>query len=98
MAVDPADAELDLFTEPPGRRTHCTGNLHDELSDRCAADATTTQVQIRGPDAPETDTWVTVTGTWRPRGELGSPSAWPPVWAATTVVPVAEPSNPYEER
>ncbi|MEU2494278.1 TIGR03943 family protein [Streptomyces sp. NPDC007883] len=64
----------------------------------CAADATTTKVEIRGPDAVETDTWVTVTGTWRPRGELGSPSAWPPVLEATTVERVAEPSDPYEER
>ncbi|MFE2278455.1 TIGR03943 family putative permease subunit [Streptomyces sp. NPDC059454] len=64
----------------------------------CAADATTTKVEIRGPDAPETDTWVTVTGTWRPEGELGSPSAWPPVLDATTVERVAEPSDPYEER
>ncbi|MGY1399192.1 TIGR03943 family putative permease subunit [Streptomyces sp. SS10] len=64
----------------------------------CAADATTSKVEIRGPDAPETDTWVTVTGTWRPRGELGFPSAWPPVLHATTVVRIAEPSDPYEER
>ncbi|MGA5443345.1 TIGR03943 family putative permease subunit [Streptomyces griseoincarnatus] len=64
----------------------------------CAADATTSKVEIRGPDAPETDTWVTVAGTWRPRGELGFPSAWPPVLDATTVVRIAEPSAPYEER
>ncbi|MEU8649633.1 hypothetical protein [Streptomyces sp. NPDC048737] len=48
--------------------------------------------------AAETGTWVTATGTWRPEGELGSPSAWPPVLDATTVVRVAEPSDPYEER
>ncbi|MER6619238.1 hypothetical protein [Streptomyces sp. NPDC000931] len=46
----------------------------------------------------ETGTWVTATGTWRPGGELGSPSAWPPVLDATTVERVAEPSDPYEER
>ncbi|MFF8629948.1 hypothetical protein [Streptomyces werraensis] len=53
-------------------------------------------MEIQGLDALESDTWVT--GTWRPRGELGFPSAWPQVLGATTVVRIAEPSDPYEER
>ncbi|MEU9381722.1 TIGR03943 family protein [Streptomyces sp. NPDC048279] len=64
----------------------------------CAADATTSKVQVRGADAPETDTWVTVTGTWLPMGGLGSASAWPPRLDAKTVSRVAEPSDPYEKR
>ncbi|MFD7407427.1 TIGR03943 family putative permease subunit [Streptomyces sp. NPDC059866] len=64
----------------------------------CAADATTSKVEVRGADAPATDTWVTVTGTWRPEGELGSAEAWPPVLDAGSVRTVAQPANPYEKR
>ncbi|GAB7103141.1 TIGR03943 family protein [Streptomyces phaeofaciens JCM 4814] len=63
----------------------------------CAADATTAKVEIRGVDAPPTDTWVTVTGTWRPKGTLGSDAAWPPLLAATTVTRVRQPADPYEK-
>ncbi|MFJ1733458.1 TIGR03943 family putative permease subunit [Streptomyces sp. NPDC088254] len=64
----------------------------------CAADATTSKVQVRGAGAPAVDTWVTVTGTWHPGGRLGSSAAWPPVLDARTVRQVEEPSNPYEKR
>nr|WP_168500118.1 TIGR03943 family protein [Streptomyces sp. RLB1-33]QIY76021.1 TIGR03943 family protein [Streptomyces sp. RLB1-33] len=63
----------------------------------CAADATTSKVQIRGADAPATDTWVTVTGIWHPKGKLGSTAAWP-LLDAKTVTKVEEPSDPYEKR
>ncbi|MFF0224280.1 TIGR03943 family putative permease subunit [Streptomyces sp. NPDC004629] len=64
----------------------------------CAADATTSKVRVRGAGAPATDTWVTVTGTWHPKGRLGSPAAWPPELDAMTVKQVDEPSDPYEKR
>ncbi|MFE2062523.1 TIGR03943 family putative permease subunit [Streptomyces sp. NPDC059467] len=64
----------------------------------CAADATTSKVEIRGADAPETDTWVTVTGTWHPKGALGSSAAWPPVLDAKTARHVEQPADPYEKR
>lgn len=64
----------------------------------CAADATTSKVEIRGARAPRTDTWVTVTGIWRPKGALGSSAAWPPLLDAATVKHVAQPSDPYEKR
>ncbi|MER5791978.1 TIGR03943 family protein [Streptomyces sp. NPDC001980] len=64
----------------------------------CAADATTSKVEIRGEDAPPTDTWVTVTGTWHPKGKLGSDAAWPPVLDATSAKTVRQPSDPYETR
>ena len=64
----------------------------------CAADATTSKVEIRGAEAPPTDTWVTVTGTWHPRGELGSDAAWPPALDATSARTVQQPSDPYETR
>ncbi|MDH6214937.1 TIGR03943 family putative permease subunit [Streptomyces pseudovenezuelae] len=64
----------------------------------CAADATTSKVEVRGDDAPPTDTWVTVTGAWHPRGKLGSDAAWPPVLDATSVRQVKQPADPYEKR
>ncbi|GAA2935650.1 TIGR03943 family protein [Streptomyces violaceus] len=64
----------------------------------CAADATSGKAEVRGADAPPVDTWVTVTGTWYPRGELGSAAAWPPVLDVTSVRRVPQPDNPYEKR
>lgn len=64
----------------------------------CAADATTSKVEIRGADALPADTWVTVTGTWHPKGKLGTDSAWPPVLDAASVKQVTEPADPYEKR
>ncbi|CAL9513198.1 hypothetical protein SUDANB108_03705 [Streptomyces sp. enrichment culture] len=64
----------------------------------CAADASTAKAEVRGADAPAVDTWVTVTGTWRPEGALGSDAAWPPVVDAASVRPVPQPDNPYEKR
>ncbi|MEU3612776.1 TIGR03943 family protein [Streptomyces sp. NPDC006872] len=65
----------------------------------CAADATTGKVEIRGADDDvlPADTWVTVTGTWLPKGELGSDAAWPPLLTATTVTRVKQPADPYEK-
>ncbi|GAB2735036.1 TIGR03943 family putative permease subunit [Streptomyces bullii] len=64
----------------------------------CAADATTARAEIRGADGPPADTWVTVTGTWHPRGEQGSDAAWPPVLDVTDVRRTQQPANPYEKR
>ncbi|MGW2048781.1 TIGR03943 family putative permease subunit [Streptomyces sp. NPDC001858] len=65
----------------------------------CAADATTGKVEIRGADDAvlPADTWVAVTGTWLPKGELGSDAAWPPLLTATTVTRVKQPADPYEK-
>ncbi|WP_460067809.1 TIGR03943 family putative permease subunit [Streptomyces sp. YKOK-I1] len=65
----------------------------------CAADATTGKVEIRGADddAPPTDTWVTVIGTWHPKGTLGSDAAWPPVLDAAGTTRVKQPADPYEK-
>ncbi|MBG0853770.1 TIGR03943 family protein [Streptomyces spinoverrucosus] len=64
----------------------------------CAADASTSKVEIRGVEAPPTDTWVAVTGTWHPEGRLGTDEAWPAVLDAGDVRTVPEPANPYEKR
>jgi uncharacterized repeat protein (TIGR03943 family) len=64
----------------------------------CAADATTSKVRIRGATAPATDTWVTVTGTWRPKSKPGSMAGWPPVLDTKNVKEVEAPPDPYEKR
>ncbi|WP_327407169.1 TIGR03943 family protein [Streptomyces sp. NBC_01288] len=67
----------------------------------CAADATISKVEIRGDEvdgAPQTDSWVTATGTWVPKGKLGTDGAWPPILKATTVKQVKEPADPYDKR
>lgn len=64
----------------------------------CAADARPDKIEIRGIDAPPTDAWVTVTGTWHPKGKLGSEEARPPVLDGTSVRRVKQPENPYEKR
>ncbi|MFJ2608778.1 TIGR03943 family putative permease subunit [Streptomyces sp. NPDC087425] len=64
----------------------------------CAADATTSKVEIKGADPLPADAWVTVTGTWRPKGRLGTDSAWPPLLNATSVKQVSQPTDPYEKR
>ncbi|MFE2210556.1 TIGR03943 family putative permease subunit [Streptomyces canus] len=66
----------------------------------CAADATTSKVEVRGAadGAPPVDTWITVTGTWHPKSELGTDGAWPPVVDASAVRRVREPADPYEKR
>jgi hypothetical protein len=64
----------------------------------CAADARPNKIGIRGLDAPVTDSWVTVTGTWIPKGKLGTDVAWPPVLHGTSARQVKQPESPYEKR
>jgi uncharacterized repeat protein (TIGR03943 family) len=59
----------------------------------CAADARPVEVYIRTDQHPPQDEWVTVTGTY-----AGNDPAGPtfPLLAATAIVPVAQPKNPYD--
>ncbi|KIE24346.1 membrane protein [Streptomyces sp. MUSC 125] len=41
----------------------------------CAADSQTVKVRMYGTEAPPANTWVAVTGTWHPRGALGTTTA-----------------------
>ncbi len=57
----------------------------------CAADAAPIVVRIAGTTgAPSLDQWVTVTGTFRPGGDET------PELAATSVVQIPAPNDPYE--
>lgn len=60
----------------------------------CAADAVAAVVDVRGVtgDPPARDTWVTVTGTFRPGGDPDRA----PVLDAGSVQPQAAPVDPYE--
>jgi uncharacterized repeat protein (TIGR03943 family) len=60
----------------------------------CAADAAPVVVRVVGieGDPPPRDTWVTVTGSHRP----GAGDADVPELAATSVIEVAQPDDPYE--
>ncbi|MEU0255498.1 TIGR03943 family protein [Streptomyces sp. NPDC006184] len=62
----------------------------------CAADAQSVKVRIYGIQAPPANTWVTVTGTWRPSGTLGTGSA-PAALEARSVEKVAKPANSYTD-
>ncbi|MET8563089.1 TIGR03943 family protein [Streptomyces flaveolus] len=62
----------------------------------CAADSQTVKVRVYGGEAPPADTWLEVTGTWHPRGTLGT-------WTAEAALdvrdvrPVAQPVNAYTD-
>ena len=58
----------------------------------CAADATPVVVRVTGVfgDVPARDRWITVTGVFQPGGDPV------PQLAATTVLAIAPPNDPYE--
>jgi uncharacterized repeat protein (TIGR03943 family) len=62
----------------------------------CAADARPVRVAIRGgePPWPATDTWLEVTGTWRPESRSAE-DTHPPVLDVTGLRTVTPPANPY---
>jgi uncharacterized repeat protein (TIGR03943 family) len=59
----------------------------------CAADARPVEVFVRSPTHPAEDSWVAVTGRY-----AGTDKAQPtfPVLAASIVLPVKQPVNPYD--
>jgi uncharacterized repeat protein (TIGR03943 family) len=62
----------------------------------CAADARAVKVEVRDAEAPPTDTWVEVTGTWVEGGPPDAAGAVPVV-AARDVRPVPVPRNQYDD-
>ncbi|MDK1472447.1 TIGR03943 family protein [Streptomyces sp. 549] len=55
----------------------------------CAADSVSLKVRVHGAEAPPVDTWIVLTGTWRP----GTGDAL--AVDAAAVTPVPTPANPY---
>ncbi|MEW2511347.1 TIGR03943 family protein [Streptomyces sp. NPDC046870] len=62
----------------------------------CAADSQTVKVRVYGGEAPPADAWVEVTGTWHPRGTLGTKTAEAAL-DVRGVRPVARPVNAYTD-
>ncbi|MFI6683940.1 TIGR03943 family putative permease subunit [Streptomyces sp. NPDC050485] len=56
----------------------------------CAADARVLKVEVYGVAAPPADSWVTVTGTWRPDSKA-------PALDAAGLERIPEPKNPYRD-
>lgn len=61
----------------------------------CAADALATKVEVRGADAPPTDSWVRVVGRYEPSGNA-DPATAVPVVVAQELQAIDKPQNPYE--
>ena len=64
----------------------------------CAVDAAPVVVRITGSvgDPPKLDTWVTVTGTFAPAAATGTADDDIPTLAATSLVEIPPPDDPYE--
>lgn len=62
----------------------------------CAADTVGYRVRIDEADAPPSETWVRVTGTWVPPETSELPRPGLPLLRATEVVTAEEPAEPYE--
>jgi uncharacterized repeat protein (TIGR03943 family) len=62
----------------------------------CAADSRTVKVRVYGTPAPAANTWLAVTGTWHPRGALGTASAEAAL-DAHTATPVVQPVNAFTD-
>ncbi|MFG3257231.1 TIGR03943 family putative permease subunit [Streptomyces sp. NPDC048172] len=77
----------------PGR--HGTWYLTRMIVNCCAADSLTVKVAMRGTSAPPADSWVTVTGTFRPGADRKTPAR--PVLEVRTTKSVPAPSSPYTD-
>ncbi|MCS0604891.1 TIGR03943 family protein [Streptomyces sp. LP11] len=62
----------------------------------CAADSQTVKVRMYGTEAPPADSWLAVTGTWHPRGALGTRTAEAAL-DVTAAQPVAQPVNAFTD-
>ncbi|MDV9174531.1 TIGR03943 family protein [Streptomyces sp. W16] len=62
----------------------------------CAADAQTVRIRMYGTPAPPANTWLAVTGTWHPRGALGTKSAAAALDVHATR-PIAQPVNAFTD-
>ncbi|MER7515538.1 TIGR03943 family putative permease subunit [Streptomyces sp. NPDC126499] len=61
----------------------------------CAGDARTLRVEMHGAKAPADDTWVEVTGVWRPEETTADDPV--PTLDVGAVRTVPEPRNPYQD-
>ncbi|KUN01200.1 hypothetical protein AQI95_32545 [Streptomyces yokosukanensis] len=93
-AVDGRTVRLTGFVTPA--EDHDGWYLTRIIFTCCAADSQTVKIRVYGTDAPPANTWLAVTGTWHPRGVLGTRTAQ----AALDVQnarPIAQPVNAYTD-
>jgi uncharacterized repeat protein (TIGR03943 family) len=98
LAIKNRTVQMTGFATPAGR-----GNgwyLTRIIFTCCAADSQSVKVRMYTTTAPPADSWLTVTGTWHPRGRLGTKTAeaaldvrtirhvFPPVNAYTDDLPL----------
>jgi uncharacterized repeat protein (TIGR03943 family) len=81
------------FVTPAGTRGSGEFYITRFVISCCAADARSSRVGIFGKPAPPIDSWITVTGTWRPAA-AGSKSD--PTMDVKTLEPIPQPEVPYE--
>ncbi|MER6572351.1 TIGR03943 family protein [Streptomyces sp. NPDC001093] len=62
----------------------------------CAADSQTVKIRVYGAEAPPANTWLAVSGTWHPRGTLGTRTAQAAL-DARDAHPIAQPVNAYTD-
>ncbi|MFJ3230969.1 TIGR03943 family putative permease subunit [Streptomyces sp. NPDC086787] len=62
----------------------------------CAADSQTVKVRVYGSPAPPANTWLAVTGTWHPRGALGTRSAEAAL-DTHRLEPISQPVNAFTD-
>ncbi|MEU9475930.1 TIGR03943 family protein [Streptomyces sp. NPDC048191] len=62
----------------------------------CAADSQTVKIRVYGTEAPPENTWLAVTGTWHPRGSLGTKTAQAALDVQETRA-IAQPVNAYTD-
>ncbi|MFF4715332.1 TIGR03943 family putative permease subunit [Streptomyces eurythermus] len=94
LAIEGRTVRLTGFVTPAGRDGGWY--LTRIVFSCCAADSQTVRVRVYGRPAPPADTWLAVTGTWHPRGTLGTSTAQ----AALDVRdarPIAPPVNAYTD-
>ncbi|MFF5438114.1 TIGR03943 family putative permease subunit [Streptomyces achromogenes] len=94
LAIEGRTVRLTGFVTPAGRDGGWY--LTRIVFSCCAADSQTVRVRMYGTPAPPADTWLAVTGTWHPRGTLGTATAQ----AALDVRdarPIAPPVNAYTD-
>ncbi|MGW7411728.1 TIGR03943 family putative permease subunit [Streptomyces sp. NPDC054863] len=99
---------LQGFVTPAADSGKCDGKCDDKKAagaweltrlvvSCCAADSLSLNVPVHGVPAPPADSWVKVTGTWRPGGTPGTTSASLAL-DVTTIERIPEPASPYMDR
>lgn len=94
LAIKSRSVRLTGFASPAGRGGGWY--LTRIIFTCCAADSQTVKVRVYGTPAPPANTWLAVTGTWHPRGTLGTRSAEAAL-DARRPEPIAQPVNAFTD-